>query len=252
MDLKRIFNNSSTQTIKDAFNINVCHRIIWAIVCDGRFFFSKVKLSQDLIPGVGWKDRPTSLLNLILEKVMFAEPILRPNYPTEWDYVEPPPATHQNKQRGGTPCFGDRTQPQGAREQGKGRVGLYQQGQYQQGRNGQIRGTQQQWTNPRDARHPKIKALIDPLLAKDNRIPVKAICQASGVQLYDMPGLQKYRNSTGRSTICWNNVLKGCGWTECPLRKFGGHVPWEEITDGFANAICDKLGKGVLYLMTNH
>ncbi len=98
----------------------------------------------------------------------------------------------------------------------------------------------------------KIKALIDPLLAKDNRIPVKAICQASGVQLYDMPGLQKYRDSTGRSTICWNNVLKGCGWTKCPLRKVGGHVPREEIMDGFANSICDKLGKGVLYLMTNH
>ncbi len=83
MDLKRIFNNSSTQTIKDAFNINVCRRIIWAIVCDGRFFFSKVKLIQDLIPGIGWKDRPTSLLNLILEKVMFAKLILRPTYPTK-------------------------------------------------------------------------------------------------------------------------------------------------------------------------
>jgi hypothetical protein len=252
MDLKRIFNDSSTQTIKDAFNINVCHCIIWAIVCDGRFFFSKVKLSQDLIPGVGWKDCPTSLLNLILEKVMFAEPILWPTYPTEWDYMEPPPATCQNEQRGGTPRFGDRTQPQGAREQGKGRGGSYQQGQYQQGRNGQSRGTQQQWTNPRNARHPKIKALIIPLLAKDNRIPVKAIYQASKVQLYDMPDLQKYCNSTGLSTICWNNVLKGCGWTKCPLRKVGGHVPREEITDGFADAICDKLGKGVLYLMTNH
>jgi hypothetical protein len=136
MDLKCIFDDCSTQTIKDAFNINVCRRIIWAIVCNGRFFFSKVKLSQDLIPGVGWKDRPTSLLNPILEKVMFAKPILRPTYPTEWDYVEPPPATRQNKQQGGTPRFGDRTQPQGAREQGKGWVGSYQQGQYQQGRNG--------------------------------------------------------------------------------------------------------------------
>jgi hypothetical protein len=125
MDLKRIFNDSSTQTIKDVFNIIVCRRIIWAIVCDGRFFFSKVKLGQDLIPGIGWKDRPTSLLNLILEKVMFAKPILRPTYPTEWDYVEPPPATRQNEQRGGTPRFGDCTQPQGGGEQGEGQVGSY-------------------------------------------------------------------------------------------------------------------------------
>jgi hypothetical protein len=53
MNVKQIFDDSSTQTIQDAFNVNVCRRIMWAIVCDGRFFFSKVKLSQDLIPGVG-------------------------------------------------------------------------------------------------------------------------------------------------------------------------------------------------------
>ena len=253
MDLKRIFDDSSTQTIKDAFNINVCRRIIWAIVCDGRFFFSKVRLSQDLIPGVGWRDRPTSLLNLIMDKVMFAEPIMRPTYPTEWEQVEVPPPTRQTEHR-----FGYRsTQPQGQGEPAEGRSGTYQQaqhqqGQHQQGRQGQVRGSQHQGTTPRDARHPKIKALLDPLLAKDNRISVKTICHASGVQIYDMPGLQKYRDSNGRSTICWNNVLKGCGWTECPLKRVGGHVPREEITDGFADAVCDKIGKGVTYLMTNH
>ncbi len=41
MDMKQIFNDSSTHTIQDAFNVNVCHRIIWAIVCDGCFFFSQ-------------------------------------------------------------------------------------------------------------------------------------------------------------------------------------------------------------------
>ncbi len=99
MDVKQIFNDSSTQTIQDAFNVNVCRCIIWAIECDGHFFFSKVKLSQHLIPGVGWKDRLTSLLNLNLDKVMFAKPIMRPTFPIKWEYtVEPPPAAHQNKQ----------------------------------------------------------------------------------------------------------------------------------------------------------
>ncbi len=87
---------------------------------------------------------------------MFAKPILWPSYPTEWDYVKPPLTTRHNKQQGGTPRFGDHTQPQGAGEQGEGQVSLYQQGQYQQGRNEQSRGTQQQWTNPRNTRHPKI------------------------------------------------------------------------------------------------
>jgi hypothetical protein len=58
MDVKQIFDNPSMQSIQDAFTVPVCQHIIWAIVCDGHFFFSKVKLSQDLIPGVGWKDCP--------------------------------------------------------------------------------------------------------------------------------------------------------------------------------------------------
>ncbi len=61
MDLKCIFNNPSRQSIHEAFTVPVCHRIVWAIICNGRFFFSRVKLSQDLMPGMGWKDHPTSL-----------------------------------------------------------------------------------------------------------------------------------------------------------------------------------------------
>jgi hypothetical protein len=70
--------------------------------------------------------------------------------------------------------------------------------------------------------------------------------------MYDLPGLAKFRDSTGHSTNCWNNILKGCGWSKCPLKHVGGHVPREELTDGFAEAVCNKLGKGVTYLIHNH
>jgi hypothetical protein len=73
MDLKKIFDDPSMQSIHKAFMVPVCRRIVRAIVCDGRFFFSKVKLSQDLMPGMRWKDPPSSLLSLIINKVMFAE-----------------------------------------------------------------------------------------------------------------------------------------------------------------------------------
>jgi hypothetical protein len=79
---------------------------------------------------------------------------------------------------------------------------------------------------------------MDPLLATDFRILVKAICQACNVPMYDLPGLPKYQDSTGRLTICWNNMLKGCGWSECPLKRIGGHVFRDKITNGFANAVC--------------
>jgi hypothetical protein len=70
--------------------------------------------------------------------------------------------------------------------------------------------------------------------------------------MYNLPGLAKYRDSTGHSTICWNNVLKGCGWSECPLKCIGARVSCKELTDGFTKEVCNKLGMGVTYLIHNH
>jgi hypothetical protein len=103
MDLKKIFDNPSTQSIHEAFTVPMCCRIVWAIVCNGRFFFSKVKLSQDLMPGMGWKDPPSSLLSLIMDKVMFAEQIMQPTFPMDWETVLESPINNRGDQRGGTP-----------------------------------------------------------------------------------------------------------------------------------------------------
>jgi hypothetical protein len=209
MDVKKTFDDPSTQSIHKAFTVPVCRRIVWAIVCNGQFFFSKVKLSQDLIPGSGWKDPPTSLLYLIMDKVMFTEQIIRPTFPSEWETVVEPLPTHRGNQRtgGGTSQTGDCSQPRGGGNQGGNQGNPYQQGeQCQQGQK-----TMTAWTSPKEARHPKIKALMDPLLAKDFCISVKTVCQAGNTPMYELPTLPKYRDSTGRSTICWNNMLKGCG-----------------------------------------
>ncbi len=50
--------------------------------------------------------------------------------------------------------------------------------------------------------------------------------------------------------ICWTNVLRGCTYKDCPFKPQGGHVARNDITDGFADAVCDKLGKGVMYVMS--
>ncbi len=173
---------------------------------------------------------------------------MRPTFLTDWETVVESPINNRGNQQGGTLQTGDCLQPRGGGNQGDGRGNPYQQGaQYQQ----ECKPTPA-FTSPREARHPKIKALMDPLLAKDFCILVKTLCQACNTPMYEFSGLPKYRDSTGQSTICWNNLLKGCGLSECPLKHIGGHVPRKDITNVFANAVCNKLSKGVTYLINNH
>ncbi len=61
MTIKLVLDQSMTQAMADSYTSNVCRHIIWAIVCDGRYFFSKVKLCHDLQSGK-WIDPPHSLL----------------------------------------------------------------------------------------------------------------------------------------------------------------------------------------------
>jgi hypothetical protein len=50
--------------------------------------------------------------------------------------------------------------------------------------------------------------------------------------------------------ICWTNVLCGCTYKDCPFKPQGGNITHDDIMDGFADAVCDKLGKGVMYVMS--
>jgi hypothetical protein len=37
-------------------------------------------------------------------------------------------------------------------------------------------------------------------------------------------------------------------YKDCPFKPQGGHVPQNDIMDKFADAVCDKLGKGFMYV----
>jgi hypothetical protein len=39
-------------------------------------------------------------------------------------------------------------------------------------------------------------------------------------------------------------------YKDCPFKPQGGHVAHDDIMDEFADAVCDKLGKGVMYVMS--
>jgi hypothetical protein len=82
-----------------------------------------------------------------------------------------------------------------------------------------------------------------------NCFAIRDVLRGGNVLINDLPRLPKYQDSSRWSTICWTNVLRGCTYKDCPFKPQGGHVARNDITDGFADAVCDKLGKGVIYVM---
>ncbi len=69
--------------IRDSFTANVCRRITWAILTNGRSVFNTVLVEAQFRSGERFR-WPTSLIHKITDDVHFAKAIERPMYPAEW------------------------------------------------------------------------------------------------------------------------------------------------------------------------
>jgi hypothetical protein len=103
-----------------------------------------------------------------------------------------------------------------------------------------------------DNRHPHIKALMDPFLANNTggRLNITCLLDAANKQYEDLPKLPNYTNPQGPSSTCWNWVLGRWGYGRACIFCCG-HVKQENMSDMFADAVCDVIGKGVVQLMNN-
>lgn len=82
MRIRNCLDTPGVFTIRQAYNSDVCYRIAWAIIDDGRSYFSTVMIKNDFDhPPVVY---PESLLDSILADVRYANPIMRANFPDEW------------------------------------------------------------------------------------------------------------------------------------------------------------------------
>ena len=163
--------------------------------------------------------------------------VIRANFPVQW--ITPPPASEMATTTGRQQKLRQHTMPS-TPPPTNWTTSPPTTGQAQT--NGQ-----QARTPTEDFRHIKIIALMDPYLAKHNNyINLSAILTASGKIMRDMPTLPNYCTPTGTAYICWNNVLGRCfRGRRCKFIK--GHVRKGEVTDEFAEAVADCIGKGVLF-----
>jgi hypothetical protein len=102
-----------------------------------------------------------------------------------------------------------------------------------------------------DNRHPCIKALMDPYLANNTGwLNITHLLDAANKQYEDLPKLPNYTNPQGYSSICWNWVLGHCGCERACIFHCG-QVKREDMSDMFADMVCDVIGKGVVQLMND-
>ena len=196
--LHQILDREECFTIRDAYTKEICARITWAIIDDGRSFFGRNPVSTDFTPGKPFQFS-VSCLDSITDAVRNALPVQRATFPKQWTtqvLQELPPAAKQtqrpvaNQIPNVPPPSGWGTSPQ--RQPG--------------GQQGSPRKSP-----PEDIRHPKIKAMMDPYLAKyNNYINLSEILTASNKRITDLPTLPSYTNPTGSSCICWNTILGRC------------------------------------------
>jgi hypothetical protein len=244
------------QQLRQKFPPEICRRISWAIIDDGRSFLNTVLTQQDF-DGRGALSFPQSFQTGVLESVRFCNPIQRGNFPIEW-MVQPRSDRIRQQPRGtdtqaltgggaggarggGTPGGGGFGRPGGS-------GGGSQQKRENDGDGGPHIGGPggrgwKRWSPPSpDPRHPKIAAMMNPYLELSNGVlSLPRILDAGKITMNDLPGLDKYKDPTSGRHI----FLLGRGIRPMPL---SGMLFWKERgtppTGGLLQQVCGAGGSG--------
>lgn len=230
MDTPGVYN------IRQAYTADICHRISWAIIDEGRSFFSTVMIQQDFAkPTIVF---PVTLLDSILPEVRYANQIMRASFPKEWNSIAP-----RQTLTAGTAAPIQWSAPGG--------LPPIQGGGQDQGRAAAPSANRQTeaWD---DVRHPKIVAMMAPYITKfGNNVFVGELMSAAGVEVQDLPlpTGTKYISKDGKKAyLCWNAVLGKCKFgSQCKYKK--NHPKRNELPDDFATAVVSTLQQAVTYLV---
>ena len=207
MRIRNCMDTGGVYNIRQAYTADVCHRISWAIIDDGRAFFSTVLIQQDFGREGGVRF-PESLLDSILVDVRYANSIMRASYPNEW---KPRPAVQAASQ-----VHFQWTPPAGAAlPPARGNANPPTAQANSQG------NAQTPWV---DNRHPLVVAMMAPYIAKlGDNVYVGEILDAAGIRLSDLPipTGTRFSSKDGKTAyLCWNAVLGRCKFgNKCKYKR---------------------------------
>ncbi len=236
MGIRNCLDSAGVYNICQAYSADICHRISWAIMDDGRAFFSTVMIQLDF--GHPNPTFPESLVESILPDVRYANQIMRANYPTEWQPRRITPT--QAAVHGGGPQIawtatgGLPPAPPPAANAPRQQAATNKQGS---------------WT---DNRHPSIVFMMAPYITKlGDNVYVGDLLDATNSRISDLPipvGTRFASKDGTRAFLCWNAVLGRCKFgNKCKYKK--NHPGAGELPDEFVSRVVTLLQPAVTHVV---
>jgi hypothetical protein len=209
----------SVSGMEHKFTPTLCKQITWAIVHDKCNFFHK-RLLPDDFKGDNPPKFPQSLLDDLIPKIMFQEPIYRSTYPLAWEepsvaaYSGLIPPTVANP-------FATTPPPR-----------------------------QPQQASPSMAHvHPWIANRMKEYHGKfKGKVMMSKILTGANITFNQLPVIQEFLNKdTNKNELCYNHIMGTCSNRRCWYR----HASRAQVPNSFAGDLIHLCGPGIDYVVRN-
>ena len=222
------------------FSPTFCRQITWAIIEDGRSYFSQRMTPDDfLVEDVDEIEFPTSTLNEIVPFLRHQTPVVRSTFPLQWTHsatganILPPPGATISS--GAPPITAVTTPHSNATVVSAITSPTLNTATSRTQQQGSIRDTNM---------HPKIKDVMAPYIKKFRAVMLNRLLTHANLTINDLPTIDGLDQK-----LCYNYVLGKCVHKGC-LNK-AGHIDSTKITDDFATALLEKLSPAVQEFIQN-
>ncbi|KAL3772726.1 hypothetical protein ACHAWU_004971 [Discostella pseudostelligera] len=220
------------------FSPVLCRQIVWAIIEEGRAYFSQ-RMSPDDFIGVNHYDivYPKSGLIKLDDFIRQQSPIVRSSFPATWVAGGAAARLTGGSQAMTLPVASITTGPTTPTVVS----GL------STGTGARTAATGAPQRTPPKVRatniHPLIKTLMEPYIPKCRGVLLGPMMEHLGITIDDLPKLP------GEQRVCYNYVLGRCTPQYCKNKD--GHINASDITDKFATALIEKIRPAVTHFITN-
>lgn len=238
MELYTCMDSDNVSENGHLFKPLLCRQVLWAILDDGREYFSQTLLPNAfLTPPNGHVKYPRSSLEELIQPVKNQSQVFKGNFPHQW--------LNRNEQTA-----------RGARTGGGGSATTSFQSSIPPAITASSSASQRSTTSSITAAtantarraacratdiHPRLLTTLSEYITRIGSLQMTRVMSLAGVRWENMPTIPAYM-ANGTNKLCYNYVLGKCNPRYCTHRQ--GHAAQTEITDEFAEKICTLLQPG--------